>query len=129
MTDLFSKSLTAINMKTSNFLEEKKIQTYLAKLNTDIEILEQEIGRVIYTAWSNGLDINQELISEQLESIAKKKQTIVEQKTAAAELARKEVEILGGNDTAKTSSIFCPNCGFGYDTPVKFCRCCGTKMD
>ncbi|WP_368274731.1 zinc-ribbon domain-containing protein [Enterocloster lavalensis] len=24
--------------------------------------------------------------------------------------------------------MFCPNCGQPYDTPVKFCKKCGTKL-
>lgn len=129
MADLFSKSLTTINMKTSNFLEEKKIQTYIAKLNADVEIIEKEIGKMVYTAWANGQDVSEELIAAQLSEISKKKQTILEQKEAASELARKEVEILGKGDVAKAHAVYCPNCGHGYDTPVKFCRCCGTKME
>ena len=49
MADLFSKGLTAINVKTSTFLEEKKIQTYVAKLESEIETLEKEIGKKIYS--------------------------------------------------------------------------------
>ena len=26
------------------------------------------------------------------------------------------------------NKMVCPNCGTGYETPVKFCRKCGTKL-
>ena len=44
----FSKGLTAINVKTSSFLEAKKIQTYIATLNAEIEALQKEIGTIVY---------------------------------------------------------------------------------
>ena len=65
---------------------------------------------------------------EQLLTISQKKQIIQEQTKAAEELARKEKEILGTGDGVKPERIFCPNCGQPYDTPVKFCKKCGTKL-
>ena len=44
MADLkgsLSKGLTAINVKTSTFLEAKKIQTYISTLNAEIEGLQK----------------------------------------------------------------------------------------
>ena len=35
MADIFSKGITTLNVKTSTFLEVKKIQTYIAKLNSE----------------------------------------------------------------------------------------------
>lgn len=132
MADLFSKGLTTLNVKTSTFLEEKKIQTYIAKLNAEVSALESDIGRIVYDAWSNGNEISAELLQEQLAEIGKKKQAIEEQTAAAAELVRMEKEILGKAEASKEAKapgkIFCSNCGQGYDSPVKFCRKCGTKL-
>lgn len=124
----FSKGLTAINVKTSSFLEAKKIQTYIATLNSEIEALEKEIGSAIYEQWDETGDVSLQLIGEQLMMIRQKQQTIAEQTRAAEELAKKEQEILGTGDSAKPGRIFCPNCGQAYDTPAKFCRKCGTKL-
>ena len=99
----FSKGLTAINVKTSSFLEAKKIQTYIATLNAEIEALQKEIGTIVYEQWNATGDV-------------------------PLQLARKEKEILGTGDGVKPERIFCPNCGQPYDTPVKFCKKCGTKL-
>lgn len=129
MADLFSKGLTTLNVKTSTFLEEKKIQTYIAKLESEIEALEKEIGKTIYAAWADGKEVNADLVAGLLGEVDKKKATIAEQNEAAAELSRKENEILGKSEAPKAGKIFCSNCGQSYDTPVKFCRNCGTKME
>ena len=131
MADLkesFSKGLTALNVKTSTFLEAKKIQTYISTLNNEIEALQKEIGRRAYEDWEENGSISLSNIGEQLMEISKKKETIAQQKIAAEELEKKEQQILGTADNQKPSKIFCPNCGQSYDGPVKFCRKCGTKL-
>lgn len=131
MADLkesFSKGLTALNVKTSTFLEAKKIQTYISTLNNEIEALQKEIGRRAYEDWEKNGSISLSNIGEQLMEISKKKETIAQQKIAAEELEKKEQQILGTADNQKPSKIFCPNCGQSYDGPVKFCRKCGTKL-
>ena len=131
MADLkesFSKGLTALNVKTSTFLEAKKIQTYISTLNSEIEALQKEIGRRAYEDWEKNGSISLSNIGEQLMEISKKKETIAQQKIAAEELEKKEQQILGTADNQKPSKIFCPNCGQSYDGPVKFCRKCGTKL-
>ena len=131
MADLkgsLSKGLTAINVKTSTFLEAKKIQTYISTLNAEIEGLQKEIGRLAYEEWQENGTVSLAKIGEPLMEISRKKQTIEEQKKAAEELELKEQQILGTSESQKPSKIFCPNCGQAYDTPVEFCRKCGTKM-
>ena len=131
MADLkesFSKGLTALNVKTSTFLEAKKIQTYISTLNGEIEALYKEIGRRAYEDWQENGSISLSNIGDQLMETSQKKQTIEEQTKAAAELERKEQQILGTGEAQKPGKIFCPNCGQSYDTPVKFCRKCGTKL-
>ena len=131
MADLkesFSKGLTALNVKTSTFLEAKKIQTYISTLNNEIEALQKEIGRRAYEDWEKNGSISLSNIGEQRMEISKKKETIAQQKIAAEELEKKEQQILGTADNQKPSKIFCPNCGQSYDGPVKFCRKCGTKL-
>ena len=131
MADLkesFSKGLTALNVKTSTFLEAKKIQTYISTLNNEIEALQKEIGRRAYEDWEKNGSISLSNIGEQLMEISKKKETIAQQKIAAEELEKKEQQILGTADNQKPSKIFCPNCGQSYDGPVKFCSKCGTKL-
>ena len=131
MADLkesFSKGLTAINVKTSTFVEAKKIQTYISTLNNEIEALQKEIGRRAYEDWEKNGSISLSNIGEQLMETSKKKETIAQQKIAAEELEKKEQQILGTADNQKPSKIFCPNCGQSYDGPVKFCRKCGTKL-
>ena len=78
MADLkesFSKGLTALNVKTSTFLEAKKIQTYISTLNNEIEALQKEIGRRAYEDWEKNGSISLSNIGEQLMEISKKKET------------------------------------------------------
>ncbi|MBS6954858.1 MAG: zinc ribbon domain-containing protein [Enterocloster asparagiformis] len=124
----FSKGLTALNVKTTSFLEEKKIQTYIATLTSEIEALQKEIGTIVYEQWNATGDVPLQMIGEQLLMISQKKQIIQEQTKAAEELVKKEKEILGSGDSVKQERIFCPNCGQAYDSPVKFCKKCGTKL-
>ena len=128
MADIFSKGITTLNVKTSTFLEVKKIQTYIAKLNSETELLEKKIGAAVYEAWENGEEISEQLVAEELAGIRQKKQVIEEQTRSAEELTRMEAEILVKSESPKQEKSFCPNCGQAYTPPAKFCRKCGTKL-
>lgn len=76
MADLkgsLSKGLTAINVKTSTFLEAKKIQTYISTLNAEIEGLQKEIGRLAYEEWQENGTVSLAKIGEPLMEISPEK--------------------------------------------------------
>lgn len=124
----FSKGLTTLNVKTSTFLEIKKIQTHIATLNSEIEMLEKEIGEIIWKNWDVDSTVNVELVGEQLVKISEKKKLILERTAEMEQLEREGREILGSGDNPESERIFCPNCGQAYETAVNFCRKCGTKL-
>lgn len=135
----FSKGLTVLNVKTANFLEQNKIKTYITTLTTEIETLKSEVGSMAYTAWNAGENIVTEELESKFRLIQEKEQQIKEQEEEAAKLAEKEKQILGeqeakaaANTAAASPSgavLTCPGCGQTYETPAKFCRKCGTRMN
>ena len=52
--DKFSKGLTTINVKTNNFMEQTKINTYISTLETEIAELERRMGGILYEKWLQG---------------------------------------------------------------------------
>lgn len=130
----FSKGITVLNVKTSNFFELNKIKTYISTLTKEIEDLNQEIGRMVYTKWSNGEDILTEDVVGKLQLIQEKLSIVARQEAEAENISATEKQILGEQD-AKTADItsgsvlVCPECGQTYTIPSKFCRKCGTKMN
>lgn len=139
----FSKGLTALNMKTANFLEINKIKTYIATLNSEITALNSEIGQDAYASWLESGQVPVELLTDKLEQIYQKEQLIAEQEAEAARISEMEKQILGeqepkgrfgagARDAGAASGepvLVCPGCGQAYDTPAKFCRKCGTRLN
>nr|WP_288827891.1 hypothetical protein [uncultured Clostridium sp.] len=146
MADLkstFSKGLTVLNVKTTNFLELNKIKTYIATLKSETAILMSEIGEIVYQDWTQG-EIAMEHIQEKLIEIAEKKAMIKQQEAELDELERKERQILGGQNNGQNAGpassvdgqrvpgteavVICPNCSERYGIAVNYCRKCGTKL-
>lgn len=146
MADLkstFSKGLTVLNVKTSNFLELNKIKTYIATLKSEIATLMSEIGEIVYQDWTQG-EIAIERIQDKLTEIAEKEVIIKQQQAELDELELKEKQILGGQNnglnagavspaggrlmSGAENAVICPNCGQRYEPAVNFCRKCGTKL-
>lgn len=130
----FSKGLTKLNMKTSNFLELNKIKTYINTLNMEIAALKSEIGELVYQAWLSNENPLSETVIEKFNLIQTKLALIAEQEEAAAKISSMEKQILGGQEKAFESAsaepvLICPNCGQIYENPVKFCTKCGTRMN
>lgn len=135
MADLkgtISKSLTAINLKTSNFMEQNKIKTYISTLESEINTLKSEIGDKVYQNWEQGL-FHLEGIEEKLESAKCKKALIKEQEKALEILDIKEKQILGEMTTKakeiKEDVAFCPKCGTENKVGYKFCVKCGQLLE
>lgn len=130
----FTKGLTTINMKTSNFMEESKLKTYITSLENEISSLEQGLGRSIYEKWKSGEEYK-EGMEEVLTKIQSKYDAIEEQKKNIAKLHEEEKQILGssqaaasGTQQAQPSGMFCPACGAPNDPSYKFCCKCGASL-
>ena len=146
MADLkstFSKGLTVLNVKTSNFLELNKIKTYISTLKSETDTLMSDIGEIVYQDWTQG-EITIEHIQDKLMDIAEKKAIIKQQEAYLDELELKEKQILGGSNNGQEAgaaspadcqkvqgaetAVICPNCSQRYGVAVNFCRKCGTKL-
>lgn len=125
----FSKQITKLNMKTSSFLEETKIKTYIGTLQSEIQELKAQAGELGYNAYMNGQDVSAGL-KEIYDGITIRYQTIRQQEELLEQQAMRNKQVLGGMQaqTAAEAAVFCPNCGERYTAAVKFCRKCGTKL-
>lgn len=122
----FSKGLTAINVKTNNFMEENKCKTYIATLESEIQDLKQMLGQVIYEHWIQGEELTQG-IDDILKAIQIKDQEIEEQKEKIRRLQLEEKQILG-IAVEQGGSIFCSQCGTKNSVNYKFCCRCGKPL-
>ncbi len=146
MADLkstFSKGLTVLNVKTSNFLELNKIKTYIATLKNETATLMSGVGEIVYQDWTQG-EITIEHLQDKLMEIAEKKAMIKQQEAELDELERKEKQILGGQSNGQNAgaaspadgqpvagtetAVICPKCSQRYGAAVNFCRKCGFKL-
>ncbi len=128
-----SKQITKINMKTSTFLEETKIRTYITTLENEIQDLKVRSGELGYTMWASGNLDTAQLIPLYSEIAAKQRQ-IVEQENQIKELALKNQQVLGQTPVQPSvaapagGAVICPKCGEACGPSVKFCRKCGNKL-
>lgn len=128
--DSFSKGITALNVKTNNFMEENKCKTYIATLENEIHELKLEIGAVVYEKWAEGSPYAEQ-IEIQLSQIKEKYAEIERQKQKIVQLQVEEQQILGSQNTAQASSgqkKFCSQCGAPNEMNYKFCAKCGQPL-
>lgn len=121
----FSKQITKINMKTSNFLEENKIKTYVATLEGEIKDLKFKAGELGYVKWFNK-ESSEEDLKKIYSMIAERYEIIHEQEKILQDLSEKGKQVLG--EASGEVVIFCPNCGERYAKVPNFCIKCGAKM-
>lgn len=127
----FSKGLTTLNVKASNFMEENKLRTYITTLENEIEKLKYSIGEKTYQGYINN-EFTPEMIKEELETIKEKYAQITKTTAQIEELTTREKEILGKNGGAGSvpeGTLFCSMCGTPYKKGHKFCEKCGNKLD
>lgn len=125
-----TKGITALNVKTNNFMEESKCKTYISTLENEIRELQLTVGKKYYEKWQNGEEDTSEL-EESLQLIQKKYQEIQAQEERIRQLQQEEEQILGKtvNQTVEESeNIFCAQCGAQNATGYKFCCKCGVPL-
>lgn len=126
--DSFSKGLTAINLKTSNFMEENKIRTEIATKREEIEQLKLLIGNIVF---DNRNDFRIEMIQEYIAAIESKFAAIEELEKQIVEIAEKEKSILGTQPVQPVDPreiIYCTMCGSQNKRGHKFCEKCGKPL-
>lgn len=129
----FSKGLTTINVKTSNFMEETKQKTFITTQEQEIEKIKTVIGDKIVKSWGTE-DLKFELVEEEVNAIQQKLASIEEAKEQIKGLQDKEKAILGSVPApapapVPENSIFCSSCGAPNKMGYKFCEKCGSKLE
>lgn len=136
MADAFDKlksslnrGITTISVKTSSSLEKTKLRTHMESLNNEIQKLYHEIGETAYQKWLSG-DPDGSALEQMYQQIRSKQQTISELTEELNAIDERDSQILGTKTekAPEPQAITCANCGAKYDTPVKFCRNCGCRM-
>ena len=123
----FSKGLTALNVKTNNFMEENKCKTYISTLESEIAELKSRIGDAVYAKWIKGEDDRAE-IEPMLKSIQEKYHEIEGQKEKIKQLEEQERQILGGAAGGSAEVCYCSQCGAQNAANYKFCSKCGAPL-
>lgn len=125
-----NRGITTINVKTSSSLEKTKIKTHIESLRSEIEKLIHSIGERAYAAWET--QQSDEGLAELYGLVKQKKDEIERLSVELASIDERDKQILG---TMKQEAvpgadgkITCPECGSQYDSPAKFCRKCGHKL-
>lgn len=128
-----SRQLTKINLKTSSFMEETKIKTYIDTLENEIAELKKQCGEVGYQMWAEK-QFHQERLIPIYQKIEEKYCLIMEQKQNIEDIRRNSRTVLGNqpddekHETSPTGESRCPNCGEVCMAGMKFCRRCGTRL-
>ena len=123
---VFSKGLTAINVKTANYLEITKIKTYMDTLTQESNQLKMEIANQAYVKWQNGQIELPDDMTAKLQKIKEKQQEIEMKKKEIERLEEEEQRILGGG--VKQDVVYCTNCGSANAGGNRFCEKCGTPL-
>ena len=129
--DKFSKGLTTIYVKTNNFMEQTKINTYISTLETEIAELERRMGGILYEKWLQG-EFSVECVEELLSAIHSKKEEIRIQKERLEEITRQEQQILGNGKSQSSidgECIYCANCGTQKAANYILCVICGSPLN
>lgn len=137
LKDSLTKGLTTLNVKTSNFMEESKVKTYISNLEKEIKELKASIGNDAYEAWANGQEWTEGL-EERFKLIKEKYDEIDVQNEKVVQLKQEEQKVLGtvnsNNNNANNSSapqgdvVYCSKCGTANMNSSKFCKNCGNQL-
>ncbi len=130
-----SRQLTKINVKTSAFMEENRLKTYISTLEGEIANLKLQSGELGYNLWKDDRFDVEKLIPLYKE-ITGKYQQIQEQEKQIKALGEQNRQILGepsgagagGGAPGAPSGNVCPQCGEVCAPNVNFCKRCGTKL-
>lgn len=121
---IFNKGINAINLKTSNFMEENKCKTYINTMKEEIRNLKMNLGQIVYESYISESDVSDK-VNAICQEIIVKEEEIKNQKEKMDELKQEEQKILGG---IKQNAVFCTKCGTQNENGYKFCVKCGSEL-
>lgn len=133
LKESITKSITTLNVKTNNFMEQSKYKTYISTLEEDIKKLKFQIGALAYEKWSNGEDGKEELEPLFMQISSKYKEISVQEENIR-KLYEEEQQILGTGSNASVANnaaapgIFCSQCGAKNAENYRFCVKCGSPL-
>lgn len=134
-----SRQITKINMKTSTFMEENKIKTYITTLENDIAELKRQSGELGYNLWVEGKLDAAKLVPIYLQ-VKEKYRQIQEQERLLQELEVRNRQVLGDSAArmpgaagmagapGAAGQVICPHCGDICAPNMNFCKKCGMKL-
>ncbi|MDP4109068.1 MAG: zinc ribbon domain-containing protein [Bacillota bacterium] len=106
------KAAEAAGKKAGEVMEITKLNLQIFDLNTEIEILYKEIGKMVYNTHA-GQDVSAEELELKLNQLDEKREM-------AAAIKEKISE--------RRTQNKCPNCGKECDKDDSFCRTCGAQL-
>ncbi|MCI9417499.1 MAG: zinc ribbon domain-containing protein [Eubacterium sp.] len=133
LKESITKSITTLNVKTNNFMEQSKYKTYISTLEEDIKKLKFQIGALAYEKWSNGEDGKEELEPLFMQISSKYKEISIQEENIR-KLYEEEQQILGTGSNASVANnaaapgIFCSQCGAKNAENYRFCVKCGSPL-
>ncbi len=133
LKESITKSITTLNVKTNNFMEQSKYKTYISTLEEDIKKLKFQIGALAYEKWSNGEDGKEELEPLFMQISSKYKEISIQEENIR-KLYEEEQQILGTGSNASAANnaaapgIFCSQCGAKNAENYRFCVKCGSPL-
>ena len=129
LQDMLTRTTATVGVKTSVFVGSAKVRTNINTVKKEINNLYLELGTMVYESWKKE-ELDPELIEQQCLKIKEKFENIEELETEIAKLEQQEAKVLGAKRQEEKAmpSFICPNCRTAFDSPIKFCRKCGTKM-
>lgn len=106
-----AKTAESAGKKASELYGVSKINLRIFDLNTDIDVLYKDVGRIIYASHRN-----QETSTEELES-----------RLAELDDKTEKIEELKAELTKLKNTRTCQNCGEVFDKQGSFCPGCGAR--
>ncbi|MCX7614310.1 MAG: zinc ribbon domain-containing protein [Clostridiales bacterium] len=106
------KAAEAAGRKAGEVVEITKLNLQIFDLNTEIEVLYKEIGKLVYNT-----HIGEEVLAEELDE----KLALLDEKRAMIASIKEKV-------AERKTVNKCPNCGKDCDKDDSFCRTCGAQL-
>ncbi len=107
-----TRAADAAGKTATTVMETTKMNLQIFDLNTELEILYKEIGKIVYDVHC-GIEVDQDDIQTKLDLIDEKRQ---------------KIEEIRENLNEVKSDQICPNCGKSCSKEDTFCSCCGAQL-
>lgn len=127
-----TKSVVAVNVKTSVYLDTSKLKIQISSIEKEIQEDYLTLGKSVYLLWKNDTR-SFETLSDTLQMVQEKYSKIDSILLDIEELEKHERDVFGAKvvtvATNECNVFSCKVCTTQYTTQVKFCKKCGNKME